>query len=41
MPKRKTDVCGICELGKSLEKIDVSWLNREDKKEYKRDVLIL
>ena len=41
MPKRITDVCGICEIGKSLEKIDASRLNEEEKKEYERDVIIL
>ena len=35
MPKRKSDVCGICELDKSLEKIDASRLNEEEKRSMK------
>lgn len=39
--KRKTDVCGICELGKSLKNIDKNILSNEQKKEVIRNENIL
>ena len=39
--KKRTDVCGICEIGKKLSNINVKSLNSRDKKEYNRNIDIL
>ena len=39
--KKRTDVCGICKIGKKLSNINVKTLNNRDKKEYKRNIEIL
>ena len=39
--KRRTDVCGICELGKNLNKINVVNLSNEEKVEFDRNTYIV
>ena len=39
--RKRTDVCGICELGKNLNKVSVNRLNEEERNEHNRDKDIL
>ena len=40
IPKRKTDVCGICELGNGFKNINISRLNNEEKNKLKKNIQI-
>ena len=40
IPKRKTDVCGICELGNGFKNINISRLNNEEKNKLKKNIEI-
>ena len=40
IPKRKTDVCGICELGNGFKNVNISRLNNEEKNKLKKNIQI-